>query len=209
MFKHLIVKLILCCALCGAATAVPPADKQAAKEQKALQKAQKKKVRAEIRYYESLRNEAVLKFARENQPRNVWTPFGGDFRISNIVCAGDYVTRTVVLHFDILPLYSGIRLFMGGNRNGTQAVAGDERYPSQDHYGRIYTLRTGQAEQITVLFHDVAAGTKRFDRIDVSMGLSQQILNLITMQDVPIFWTYSDRVISNYVRDAAEKSTAK
>lgn len=209
MFKHLIVMLLSLCILCGAASAAQPADKQAAKVQKALQKAQKKKIREEIRYFGSLRNEAVVKFARENPPRDVWTPFKGDFRISNIVCAGDYATRTVVLHLDIMPLYGGIRLFMGGNRNGTQAFAGDERYPSEDLYGRIYTLRTGQAEQITVLFRDVDPTTKRFERVDISMGLAQNIMNLISLRDVSIFWTYSDRVISNYVREKKSQSTAK
>lgn len=119
MLKRLTVLLLSLCTLCGAALAMQPGEGSTAKEQKALQKAQKKKLRREARHFESLRNEAVEKFARGHQPSEISTPsFINDFRISNVICAGDNITGTVMLHFDITPLYGGFRLYMGGERNG-------------------------------------------------------------------------------------------
>ena len=107
--KRLIVLLMSLCTLCGAASAVQPRTDLTQKEQKALQKAQKKKIRQEARRFESLRNNAVVQFAREHQPSDISTPsFVNDFRISNVICAGDNISGTVMLHFDITPLYGGI-----------------------------------------------------------------------------------------------------
>ena len=64
MLKRLTVLLLSLCTLCGAASAMQPGEGTTAKEQKALQKAQKKKLRREARHFESLRNEAIEKFAR-------------------------------------------------------------------------------------------------------------------------------------------------
>ena len=105
--KRLIVLLMSLCTLCGAASAVQPRTDLTQKEQKALQKAQKKKIRQEARRFESLRNDAVVQFAREHQPSDISTPsFVNDFRISNVICAGDNISGTVMLHFDITPLRS-------------------------------------------------------------------------------------------------------
>ena len=151
--KRLIVLLMSLCTLCGAASAVQPRTDLTQKEQKALQKAQKKKIRQEARRFESLRNDAVVQFAREHQPSDISTPsFVNDFRISNVICAGDNISGTVMLHFDITPLYGGFRLYMGGERNSTYAFAKGLAYPSSDHYGRIYTMRSGQPEHIVVTF---------------------------------------------------------
>ena len=192
--KRLIVLLMSLCTLCGAASAVQPRTDLTQKEQKALQKAQKKKIRQEARRFESLRNDAVVQFAREHQPSDISTPsFVNDFRISNVICAGDNISGTVMLHFDITPLYGGFRLYMGGERN---------------HYGRIYTMRSGQPEHIVVTFYNIAPGVERLDRVDVSMGLALNALNIISMRNVPIFWTYSDKAIKNYVQENANKVPA-
>lgn len=145
MLKRLTVLLLSLCTLCGAASAMQPGEGTTAKEQKALQKAQKKKLRREARHFESLRNEAIEKFARGHQPSEISTPsFVNDFCISNVICAGDNITGNVMLRFDITPLYGGFRLYMGGERNGTAAFAKGAAYPSSDHYGRVYTMRGGQ-----------------------------------------------------------------
>lgn len=137
MLKRLTVLLLSLCTLCGAASAMQPGEGTTAKEQKALQKAQKKKLRREARHFESLRNEAIEKFARGHQPSEISTPsFVNDFCISNVICAGDNITGNVMLRFDITPLYGGFRLYMGGERNGTAAFAKGAAYPSSDHYGR-------------------------------------------------------------------------
>lgn len=210
LLKRLTVLLMSLCTLCGAASAVQPQAAPTAKEQKAMQKAQKKKIRQETRRFESLRNDAVTQFAREHQPSQISTPaFVNDFRISNVICAGDNISGTVMLRFDITPLFGSFRLYMGGERNGTYAFANGIAYPSSDHYGRIYTLRGGQAEQIVLTFYNIAPGVERLDRVDVSMGLSLSALNIISMRNVPIFWTYSDKAIKNYVRENTNKVTPK
>lgn len=187
MLKRLTVLLLSLCTLCGAASAMQPGEGSTAKEQKALQKAQKKKLRREARHFESLRNEAVEKFARGHQPSEISTPsFVNDFRISNVICAGDNITGTVMLHFDITPLYGGFRLYMGGERNGTSAFAKGVAYPSSDHYGRVYTMRGGQPEHVVVMFYNIAPGVDALDRVDISMGLALNTLNIITMRNVPI-----------------------
>lgn len=209
MLKRLIVLLLSLCTLCGAASAIHPQDVPTAKEQKALQKAQKKKLRQETRRFAALRNEAVEKFAREHQPTDIITPaFVNDFRITNVICAGDNITGTVMLRFDIAPLYGGFRLYMGGERNGTYAFAKGKAYPSSDHYGRIYTLRGGQPEHVVVTFYNIAPGVDRLDRVDISMGLAFNALNIITMRNVPIYWTYSDKAIKNFIREKSAKATA-
>mgnify|MGYP005870534685 CR=1 FL=1 len=81
-------------------------------------------------------------------------------------------------------------------------------YPSSDHYGRIYTMRSGQPEHIVVTFYNIAPGVERLDRVDVSMGLALNALNIISMRNVPIFWTYSDKAIKNYVQENANKVPA-
>lgn len=210
MPKRLIVLLLSLCTLCGAASAFAarPGDRPD-KEQKALQKAQKKKLRQEVRHFASLRNEAVEKFAREHQPSDISTPsFINDFRVSNVICAGDNISGTVMLHFDITPLYGVFRLYMGGERNGTYAFAKGKAYPSSDHYGRVYTMRSGQPEHIVVTFYNIAPGVDRLDRVDVSMGLALNALNIITMRNVPIFWTYSDKAIGNFIRQNPTRDTA-
>ena len=195
MLKRLTVLLLSLCTLCGAASAMQPGEGSTAKEQKALQKAQKKKLRREARHFESLRNEAVEKFARGHQPSEISTPsFVNDFRISNVICAGDNITGTVMLHFDITPLYGGFRLYMGGERNGTSAFAKGVAYPSSDHYGRVYTMRGGQPEHVVVMFYNIAPCVDALDRVDISMGLALNTLNIITMRNVPIFWTYKLKV---------------
>lgn len=104
MLKRLTVLLLSLCTLCGAASAMQPGEGTTAKEQKALQKAQKKKLRREARHFESLRNEAIEKFARGHQPSEISTPsFVNDFCISNVICAGDNITGNVMLRFDITP----------------------------------------------------------------------------------------------------------
>lgn len=211
MLTRLTVLLLSLCTLCGAASAfsAPSRGVPTDKEQKALQKAQKKKLRQEVRHFASLRNEAVEKFAREHQPADISTPsFVNDFRISNVICAGDNITGTVMLHFDITPLYGGFRLYMGGERNGTCAFAKGKSYPSSDHYGRVYTMRGGQPEHVVVIFYNIAPGVDRLDRVDISMGLAINTLNIITMRNVPIFRTYSDKAIRNFVRENATKVTA-
>lgn len=208
MLKRLTVSLLSLCILCGAASAVQPQGVPTAKEQKALQKAQKKKLREETRRFEALRNEAVEKFAREHQPSSIYTPaFVNDFRLTNVICAGDNITGTVMLLFDITPLYGGFRLYMGGERNGSYAFAKGKAYPSSDHYGRIYTMRSGQPEQVMVTFYNIAPGVERLDRVDISMGLALNALNIITLRDVPIFWTYSDKAIKNYIRENPTETT--
>ncbi len=157
MLKRLTVLLLSLCTLCGAASAMQPGEGTTAKEQKALQKAQKKKLRREARHFESLRNEAIEKFARGHQPSEISTPsFVNDFCISNVICAGDNITGNVMLRFDITPLYGGFRLYMGGERNGTAAFAKGAAYPSSDHYGRVYTMRGGQPEHVVVMFYNIA-----------------------------------------------------
>ena len=209
MLKRLTVLLLSLCTLCGAASAMQPEAAPTAKDQKKLQKAQKKKLRKEFRHFTSLRNEAVEKFAREHQPADIYTPtFMNDFRVSNVICAGDNITGTVMLHFDITPLYGGFRLFMGGERNGTCAFAKGAAYPSSDHYGRVYTMRGGQPEHVVVTFYNIAPGVDALDRIDISMGLALNTLNIITMRNVPIFWTYSDKAIRNFVRQNPAKQSA-
>lgn len=209
MLKRLTVLLLSLCTLCGAASAMQPEAVPTAREQKKLQKAQKKKLRQEFRHFTSLRNEAVEKFAREHQPADIFTPtFMNDFRVSNVICAGDNITGTVMLHFDITPLYGGFRLFMGGERNGTYAFAKGTAYPSSDHYGRVYTMRSGQPEHVVVTFYNIAPGVDTLDRVDISMGLALNALNIITMRNVPIFWTYSDKAIKNFVRTNPAKQTA-
>lgn len=208
MMKRLTVLLLSLCVLCGATAAQPSvgtAAKTQKKERKALEKDQKRKIRQETRRFERLRNEAVERFARAHQPSEILTPasMANDFRISNVICAGDRLTGLVMLHFDITPLYGRFRLFMGGERNGTYAFAQGASYPSSDHYGRIYTLRAGQPTHIVVTFYNFAAGTGRIDRADISMGLALNALNIITMKNIPICWTYSDRTIRDYVRESA------
>ena len=143
------------------------------------------------------------------QPSEISTPsFVNDFRISNVICAGDNITGTVMLHFDITPLYGGFRLYMGGERNGTSAFAKGVAYPSSDHYGRVYTMRGGQPEHVVVMFYNIAPGVDALDRVDISMGLALNTLNIITMRNIPIFWTYTDKAIRNFVREKSAKETA-
>ena len=160
-------------------------------------------------HFESLRNEAIEKFARGHQPSEISTPsFVNDFCISNVICAGDNITGNVMLRFDITPLYGGFRLYMGGERNGTAAFAKGAAYPSSDHYGRVYTMRGGQPEHVVVMFYNIAPGIDTLDRVDISMGLALNTLNIITMRNVPIFWTYTDKAIRNFVREKSAKGNA-
>lgn len=196
------------CMLCGAASAAKPADKQEARLRKEREKSQKKEIRREIRRYASLRNEAVLDFAARNPPAEVEVPSAlNELRVTKVVCAGDNITGTVVLHFYVTPLLRSFRLYMGGEDNGTRAFARGNVYPSADHYGRIYTLRSGQPELITVLFYNIAPGIDRLDRVDVSLGLELNLLNMIRMKNVPVYWTYTDKAIGNFVRSKAEKNS--
>ena len=157
----------------------------------------------------ALRNEAIEKFARGHQPSEISTPsFVNDFCISNVICAGDNITGNVMLRFDITPLYGGFRLYMGGERNGTAAFAKGAAYPSSDHYGRVYTMRGGQPEHVVVMFYNIAPGIDTLDRVDISMGLALNTLNIITMRNVPIFWTYTDKAIRNFVREKSAKGNA-
>ncbi len=68
-------------------------------------------------------------------------------------------------------------------------------------------MRGGQPEHIVVMFYNIAPGVERLDRVDISMGLALNALNIITMRNVPIFWTYSDKAIRNYVREKSQKET--
>ena len=172
-------------------------------------KSPEKKLRREARHFESLRNEAIEKFARGHQPSEISTPsFVNDFCISNVICAGDNITGNVMLRFDITPLYGGFRLYMGGERNGTAAFAKGAAYPSSDHYGRVYTMRGGQPEHVVVMFYNIAPGIDSLDRVDISMGLALNTLNIITMRNVQIFWTYTDKAIRNFVREKSAKGNA-
>ena len=72
----------------------------------------------------------------------------------------------------------------------------------------IYTMRSGQPEHIVVTFYNIAPGVERLDRVDVSMGLALNALNIISMRNVPIFWTYSDKAIKNYVQENTNKVPA-
>lgn len=206
MLKQLTMLLLSLCTLCTAASA-QSAEKLAAKARKAEQKAQRKMLRQEERRFESLRNEAVLTFAKANQPKSIQTPMliRNDLRISNIVCAGDDISGTVMIYMDVTPLLGAFQIFMGGERNGTCAIAKGNVYPSSDHYGRVYTLRSGEPEQVIVTFYNIAPGIQKLDRVDISMGLELATLNIITLRDLPIFWTYSDRAIRNFVRQQADK----
>lgn len=142
-------------------------------------------------------------------PRRSAPPsFVNDFCISNVICAGDNITGNVMLRFDITPLYGGFRLYMGGERNGTAAFAKGAAYPSSDHYGRVYTMRGGQPEHVVVMFYNIAPGIDTLDRVDISMGLALNTLNIITMRNVPIFWTYTDKAIRNFVREKSAKGNA-
>nr|WP_195461998.1 hypothetical protein [Alistipes sp. D31t1_170403_E11] len=209
MVARISVLVMSLCILCGAAFAAQPTDRKAAREQKAQERAQKKSIKAEIRYYESLRNEAVAEFAKKHQPASIETPgMGNEIRVSDIVCAGDNISGTVVLHLQVTPTFGPFRLFMGGKNNGTQALAKGISYPSSDTYGRIYTLRSGQPEPVIVMFYDIAPGVERLDRVDISMGLALSALNIITLKDVPIIWTYSNKAISNYLRKPETKKSA-
>lgn len=176
--------------------------KETKKERRRIEKEQRKQQRSEIRYYESLRDEAVLSFAKTHQPTLVSTPFGNFFSLTDIVCAGDRATGTVMLHFRLNPVSNGFRLFMGGSRNGTRAYADGTYYESDDLYGRIYRF-TGGPQQIIVTLRGVQPETPKFDQVDISVGLHRDILNLIVMRNVPIFWTDSDRTIRNYVKSGA------
>lgn len=40
------------------------------------------------------------------------------------------------------------------------------------------------------------------------MGLALNALNIISMRNVPIFWTYSDKAIKNYVQENTNKVPA-
>lgn len=184
------------------AKASEPAAKELKKERKRVEKEQRKQQRAEIRYYESLRNEAVLAFAKTHQPTLVSMPFGNFFSLTDIVCAGDRATGTVMLHFKLNPVSNGFRLFMGGSRNGTRGYADGTYYESDDMYGRIYNF-TGGPQEIIVTLRGMAPGTPQFDQVDISMGLHRDILNLIVMRNVPIYWTDSDRTIRNWVKAGA------
>ena len=113
-----------------------------------------------------------------------------------------------MLHFDITPLYGGFRLYMGGERNGTSAFAKGVAYPSSDHYGRVNTKLGGQPEQVVVMFYIIAPVVDALDREDISMGLALNTLNIITMRNIPIFWTYTDKAIRNFVREKSAKETA-
>lgn len=207
MFKQLIVLLLLLCLTGGAATAVQPADKQTQREHKALEKAQRKQLRQEIRHFETLRNDAVMQFAREHQPSAIFTPsLRNDLRVSDVICVGDRLTGTVMVYMNVTPLLDELRLYMGGERNGTCAIAKGDIYPGSDHYGRVYTLRPGDPEQVVVTFYNVSQRIEHFDRVDISMGLALMTLNIITLRDVSIFWTYSDKVIGNYVKEQAAKT---
>lgn len=209
MITRITALLMSLCVLCGTAFAAESADKKAAREQKAREREQKKEIKAEIRYYESLRNEAVTEFAKKHQPVSIETPgLGNEIRVSDIVCAGDTISGTVVLHLQVTPTFGSFRLFMGGENNGTRALAKGISYPSSDIYGRIYTLRSGMPEPVIVMFYDIAPGVERLDRVDISMGLALSTLNIITLKDVPIIWTYSDKAISSYLRKTATKESA-
>ena len=61
-----------------------------------------------------------------------------------------------------------------GERNGTYAFAKGLAYPSSDHYGRIYTMRSGQPEHIVVTFYNIAPGVERLDPT-----ASSAVVNLI------------------------------
>ena len=184
------------------AEAREPTAKTLKKERKRIEKQQRKQQREEIRYYESLRNDAVLAFAETHQPTLVSMPFGNFFSLTDIVCAGDRATGTVMLHFKLNPVSTGFRLVMGGSRNGTRAYADGTYYESDDLYGRVYNF-TGGPEQIIVTLRGVPPETPQFDQVDISMGLHRDILNLVVMRNVPICWTESDRTIRNWVKAGA------
>ena len=122
--------------------------------------------------------------------------------------------RREARHFESLrneaveKFYGGFRLYMGGERNGTAAYAKGAAYPSSDHYGRVYTMRGGQPEHVVVMFYNIAPGIDTLDRVDISMGLALNTLNIITMRNVPIFWTYTDKAIRNFVREKSAKGNA-
>lgn len=188
-------------------TIAAPNAKELKKERKRVEKEQRRKQREEIRCYESLRNEAVLKFAKSHQPSLISTPFGNFFTLSDIVCAGDNATGTVMVYFKLNPVTSGFRIFMGGSRNGTRAYYDGTYYESDDMYGRIYRF-SGGPEEVVVTLHGVEPGTPKFDQVDISMGLRRDILNLIVLRNLPIFWTDSDRTIRNWVKAGAPQPPA-
>ena len=209
MLKRLTVLLLSLCTLCGAASAMQPGEGSTAKEQKALQKAQKKNSAGKRGISNPLRNEAVEKFARGHQPSEISTPlvrkrlphFERHLRREQHHGQRDAAFR----HHTPL---RGFRLYMGGERNGTAAFAKGAAYPSSDHYGRVYTMRGGQPEHVVVMFYNIAPGIDTLDRVDISMGLALNTLNIITMRNVPIFWTYTDKAIRNFVREKSAKGNA-
>ena len=92
-----------------------------------------------------------------------------------------------MLHFDITPLYGGFRLYMGGERNGTYAFAKGLATLRRTITAASTSMRRRSSEHIVVTFHNIAPGVERLDRVDVSMGLALNALNIISMRNVPIF----------------------
>ncbi|MFR6634465.1 MAG: hypothetical protein ACLUQ6_05775 [Alistipes onderdonkii] len=210
MLKRLTVLLLSLCTLCGAASAMQPREGSTAKEQKALQKAQKKKLRREARHFESLRNETVEKFARGHQPSEISTPsFVNDFRISNVICAGDNITGNVMLRFDITPLYGGSASIWAASATARPRLCQRRglSFVRPLRPGLHDARRTTRARRV-VMFYNIAPGIDTLDRVDISIGLALNTLNIITMRNVPIFWTYTDKAIRNFVREKSAKGNA-
>ena len=69
-------------------------------------------------------------------------------------------------------------------------------------------MRGVQPEHVVVMFYNIAPGIDTLDRVDISMGLALNTLNIITMRNVPIFWTYTDKAIRNFVREKSAKGNA-
>ncbi|MEG0789153.1 MAG: hypothetical protein RSC12_06630 [Alistipes sp.] len=187
----------------------PQEAKTLRKEQQRTVKAQKKQTQQEVRAYESLRDAAVIEFAKTHQPSSIITPFTHSFTVNDIRCVGDKQTGIVMLNFSITPLMStGFRIFIGGSLNGTEAAIKGVSYRSE-LYGRIYDIRSVCPTTIAITVSGVKPNTPKFDWFNISMGLRLNIFNLITLRDVPIFWTDSNQTIRNYVKNKATQETPR
>lgn len=210
--KQLYIRILILLSLLFAVEAVPAfgqqddkaqekTRKQELREEKQARRQEKKQLQQQISRYQYLRDEAAIEFAKKHQPTSVMSPFAADFTISNIICGGDTETGTVMLYFTVTSKrIDGYRLLLGGSHSGTRAFADGEIYDSASIYGHAYTIRTGMPEQIVITLNQVDTSIKKFAQFDIGIGIRENVMNIITMHEVPIFWTSSNRTIRDYVR---------
>ena len=57
-------------------------------------------------------------------------------------------------------------------------------------------------DSIVVTFYNIAPGVERLDRVDVSMGLALNALNIISMRNVPcLLYTSRDELVK-FIRES-------